>query len=318
MVKQHPDLVASGLPAVLRVPTWARARGDVQRDVDAAYIAGAALNSLDILVRGAPAWAGVWRQRLALRSASAGAKLLGRKEDEGALRDTHFFRTPGDERGPAGNLLLAWRRLAGRSPGLDEAALRPVADELQVTWDDPLAEVIANAEDLAASTRPAPLLAAELAAEIYRARPDAELLGFWVADALLAKKLRWPVPVPLLMAQANSLAFKTGEGRRRVRAGGEGWGRAVLLAYAQAAAEACDLGVELAGRAEHLVNVAPKLRAKGASEVLRLLLEDDAVPSSNSGTSLTDRSARRLFERLRKLGAVRELSGRSTFRLYGL
>lgn len=173
-------------------------------------------------------------------------------------------------------------------------------------------------DDLATSSRPAPLLAAELAAELYRARPDAELLAFWLADALLAKKHRWPVSVPLLMGQVNSVAFKIGEGRRRVRPGGEGWGRAVLVAYCMAAAEACDVGADLAGRAAHLVEVSPKLRAKGAGEVVKLLLDDDAVPPSRSGAGLTDRSSRRLFERLGELGAVRELSGRSTFRLYGL
>lgn len=317
-MKSRPDLPYADHPAVPKVPVWARARGDVERDVDAGYLAGAALNSLDNLVRADPMWSGAWRQRLALRSASAAVRLLGRKEEESALRDTHFFRATGDDPGPAGKLLLAWRRLAGRSTGLDEVAVRPVAEHLEVNWDDQLAEVIANGEDLATSPRPAPLLAAELAADVHRARPDAELLAFWLADALLAKKLRWPVPVPLLIGQVNSSAFKTGGGRRRVRPGGDGWSRVVLLAYAQAAAEACDLGSELAGRAAHLVGVAPKLRAKGADEVVKLLLEDDAVPSSRSGARLTDRSARRLFERLGDLGAVRELSGRPTFRLYGL
>jgi len=317
-MKSRPDLPDAHHAAVPKVPVWARARGDVQRDVDAGYLAGAALNSLDNLIRADPMWSGAWRQRLALKSASAAVRLLGRKEEESALRDTHFFRAIGDDPGPAGKVLLAWRRLAGRSTGLDEAAVRPVAEHLEVNWDDQLAEVIANGEDLATSPRPAPLLAAELAADVHRARPDAELLAFWLADALLAKKLRWPVPVPLLIGQVNSSAFKTGEGRRRVRPGGDGWGRVVLLAYAQAAAEACDLGSELAGRAAHLVGVAPKLRAKGADGVVKLLLEDDAVPSSRSGARLTDRSARRLFERLGDLGAVRELSGRPTFRLYGL
>jgi hypothetical protein len=92
----------------------------------------------------------------------------------------------------------------------------------------------------------------------------------------------------------------------------------VLLAYARAAAEACDLGTELATRATHLIGIAPKLRAKGASDVVKLLLDEDAIPSSWSSARLSARSARRLFERLSELGAVRELSGRPAFRLYGL
>lgn len=317
-MESRPDLLSAQIFAIPKVPAWARPRGEIQRDVDAAYVAGAALNSLDNLVRTEPSWAGVWRQRLALKAAAAATRLLGRKEEEGALRDAHFFRAPGDDPGPAGNLLLAWRRLASRSTSLDEEAVRPLAEHFDLRWDDTLTEAVANAEDLSGSARPAPMAAAELAAEIYRARPDTELLALWLADALLAKKLRWAVPVPLLLGQVNSPTFKAGEARRRVRPGGEGWGRAVLAAYAQAAAEACDLGAELAGRATHLAGVAPKLRSKGASQVVKLLLEDDAVPSSRSGARLTDRSARRLFERLGDLGAVRELSGRPTFRLYGL
>ncbi len=317
-MKSRSDLPVVDPDAVPKVPAWARPRGEVQHDVDAGYLAGAALNSLDNLVSGAPVWAGVWRQRLALKSAAVAARLIGRTEEESALRDAQLFRAAGDDPGPAGKVLVAWRRLVGRSTSLDEELVRSVADLLELKWDDALAEVIINAEDLAPSSRPAPVIAAELAAELYRSRPDAELLAFWLADVVLAQKLRWPVPVPLLIGQAASPQFKIGEPRRRIRPGAEGWGRAVLLAYAGAAAEACDLAADLARRTARLFEVAPKLRAKGSAEVVKLLLDDDALPASWSSVRLTPRGARRLFERLQDLGAVRELSGRPTFRLYGL
>ncbi len=317
-MKYAADLLLADRDAVPKVPAWARPHGELQRDVDAGYLAGAALNSLDNLVRREPIWTGVWRQRLALKSAAAATRLAGRTEGESALRDAQLFRSAGDDPGPAGKVLVAWRRLAGRSTNLDEEAMQSIADLLELKWDDALAEVVANAEDLAASSRPAPVVAAELAAELYRARPDAELLAFWLADAVLAQKFRWPVPVPLLIGQVSAASFKAGEPRRRIRPGGDGWGRAVLVGYAQAAAEACDLGADLATRAARLHEVVPKLRAKGSAEVVKLLLHDDALPASWSSAKLSARGARRLFERLQDLGAVRELSGRPTFRLYGL
>jgi hypothetical protein len=50
------------------------------------------------------------------------------------------------------------------------------------------------------------------------------------------------------------------------------------------------------------------------------LLGDDAVSPARAAKSarLSDRAARRLFDRLIDLGAARELSGRPNFRLYGL
>jgi hypothetical protein len=318
-MKLSADLLPVALPDVPKVPAWARPRGGVFRDIDAAYMAGAALNSLDNLMRGDFVWAGVWRQRLALQCAAAAVNLTGRREDASALRDTHYLRGVGDDPGPAGRTLMAWRRLTNRTTGCDEDLVRPVAEQhFGLQWDDALAEVVANAEDLLLSSPPAPVLAGEIAAAVYAARPDAELLGFWLADALLAQKLKWPIPVPLLMGQVVSPIFKPGESRKRIRPGNEGWSRAVLLAYATAAAEACDLGIELAQRAAKLMAVAPKLRAKGSGDVIDLLLSNDAVPGSWSSAKLSARGTRRLFDRLGELGAVRELSGRSTFRLYGL
>ena len=100
--------------------------------------------------------------------------------------------------------------------------------------------------------------------------------------------------------------------------GGEGFERAICLALAQAAAEACRLAADIARRAVRLAGAAPKLRAKGAEEAIQMLLDDDAVSGSLTTPNLTRWGSRRLFERLATLEAARELTGRSTFRLYGL
>ena len=63
----------------------------------------------------------------------------------------------------------------------------------------------------------------------------------------------------------------------------------------------------------------PKLRAKGAGAALQALLDDDSLSASSKiGGQMSERGARRLFDRLVALGAIRELTGRATFRLYGL
>ncbi|MBL4768925.1 MAG: DUF1403 family protein, partial [Rhodobacteraceae bacterium] len=93
---------------------------------------------------------------------------------------------------------------------------------------------------------------------------------------------------------------------------------------------ACDGAIrsaaDLSRRASRLQFIAPKLRAKGAGDALELFLSHDAVSPSGMlspkimGTlvPMTDRAARRLCDRLVALGVVRELTGRSTFRLYGV
>jgi hypothetical protein len=175
------------------------------------------------------------------------------------------------------------------------------------------------------SEQPAPFAAAAMAAKVHAARPDAELLAWWLADLAVARSLGWPQPVPLLMAQLFAPAFRIegGQGGRRgagtrIRPGDEGFEAALCLALAQAAAEACRLAAEISRRAARLEAVAPKLRAKGAGEAIARLLDDDAVPGTLVTKNLSRFGSRRLFDRLEGFGAVRELSGRSSFRLFGL
>ena len=105
---------------------------------------------------------------------------------------------------------------------------------------------------------------------------------------------------------------------RRPHPGDATWALSCCAAYARAAAQACDLFAELERASHKLLTVASRLRAKGAAAVIEKLLNEDAVPPSGRIGPLSDRGLRRLFERLVALGAVRELTGRSTFRLYGL
>lgn len=317
MIRLDPATASPAAPPV--VPAWALAAGGAPSDAGAAFQAGAALASLDSLARAQASWAGAWRQRLALKCATASMRLAGRAEDEAALRDAWQLCPPGADPGPAGAIFGAWRQLALQPPAVSADRLAKVTEMLGLAWDDEaLAALCTQIDDQIRGGRPAPFAAAAIAAHVVAMRPDAELLAWWLADLVLAQTLRWPRPLPLLMARAFGPAFRTEAGSRRIRPGEKGFERAVCLALVQAAAEACRLAAELSRRAEKLLAVAPKLRAKGAGDVIFLLLNEDAVAGSLVTKNLSRFATRRLFERLQQLDVVRELSGRASFRLFGL
>ncbi|WP_426124244.1 DUF1403 family protein [Pararhizobium sp. PWRC1-1] len=300
-----------------QVPGWATLRG-APSDGDAAFLAGAALNSLDSLVRSEAVWAGAWRQRLGLRSALAALRLMGRSEEEGALRDAVLLPAPGGDPGPAGNVLVAYKKLSSRMISINTKTLHEIADLFALRRDDALEQVPGVIDDVLRDGRTAPFAVARLVTAVCELRPDAEILAWWLADWILAKKLGWQYPVPLLMAERYGAVFRTGTGKGRVRPGDETFERTVCLALVQGVSEALRQATETRRRAEQLLAVAAKVRTKGAETVIRQLLNEDALSASAPGTKLSRWASRRLFERLETLGAVRELSGRSTFRIYGL
>ena len=306
------------------LPAWARVENPAQSAAEAAFFAGAALARLDALVREEPPYAGVWRRRLALSAAVASVARTARSESEAGLRDALHLTKPGANPGPAGRHLLAWRALTTASAGQWRSAVIVAAAALLVPEDERLQQAIAAAATCASGAEAAPFAAARafgLATQAFGAGPKAgrwggagEPLTNWLADAVLAQKLKWPFAVPLL---AGSLV--SADRRRADEESAEGAAvPRILAAYAKAAAQACDLSAELGRRAQRLHEAAPKLRAKGAGAALAALLDEDCLSAATRIPGLSERGARRLFERLVSLGAIRELTGRATFRLYGL
>lgn len=244
--------------------------------------------------------------------------MLGRGEEEAAIRDAVLLTSAGDDPGPTGKVFLATRMLAHRNGTITTLFVREVAELLGMKWDDSLASILEIVDSANQSGRAAPFAVADLITAISAVRPDAEMLALGLGELVLAQKLNWPKTVPLLLPGRFGPAFRTIGGRGRVRPGEPAYPKAICLALVDGVDAALRSGGEIDRRAARLLAVAPKLRTKGAEPVIRRLLTEDAVPASAPGSTLSRWAANRLFERLESLDAVRELSGRASFRIFGL
>ncbi|KQS59404.1 hypothetical protein ASG39_19025 [Rhizobium sp. Leaf371] len=301
-----------------RLPGWTRPRGRDITESDAAFAAGIALKSFDDLISAEPPWIGCWRDRLALKSAAVAAKMLGRSEEEPAIRDAVLLTAVGDDPGPAGKLFSATRMLTRQSGTITTPFVKELAALLGIRWDDGLTSIPDLFDTAIPGGRAAPFVAADLVAAMCATRPDAEVLALGLADVVLSQTLKWPRPVPLLLPERFGPAFRTIGGSGRVRPGEPAYPKAICLALVDGVEAALRLAMEIDRRAARLLAVAPKLRTKGAGPVIGKLLNEDAVPASAPGSTLSRWAATRLFERLESFEAVRELSGRSSFRIFGL
>ncbi|MCL1630083.1 DUF1403 family protein [Roseibaca sp. V10] len=290
----RPDHISD--PDMLpQMPVWVTsARAETIEDE--VFLSGAALSCLHgILGQNAVPHA-LLRDRLALRAAEACVAFSGRFERAGDLRDAMHLLRPGNLPGPAGETCLAWRRAVERPVSIK--ALGRALPTLKLgqiaTWLD--------------TGKGAPVTRAAMALEaVLREAPRADEAALILADAALAQALSWDHVVPLLAA---------GLKRTDLRQRGHDLRLACHRAVTASAVEATRLAVDLARRAALLKGVAPKLRAKGAGDAVEIFLTQDAV--APSALPLPDRAARRLCDRLVDLEAVRELTGRDTFRLYGV
>jgi len=290
----RPDHI-SDLDTIPWMSAWVTtARAETLEDV--AFLSGASLNHLHLVLGRAEVPQALLRDRLALRAAEACVAFSGRPERAGDLRDAVHLLRPGDLPGPGGETYLAWRRAVERPVSIKALGRALPAFEL-----GQIAAWLHAGKGLPV-TRAAMVLEA-----VLRVVPRADVAGLILADAALAQALGWDHVVPLLAA-----ALKRADLRKQ----GDDLRLACHRALISSAIEVGGLPHGLACRAAHLKAVAPKLRAKGACDAVAMFLTRDAV--APSALPLPDRAARRLCDRLVALGAVRELTGRDTFRLYGV
>ncbi len=289
------------LPMLSPLPDWISAAPTETLDA-AAFRSGAALAHLTLLTAAPDMPLALWRDRLALEAAEVCVGLAGRREGAGALRDALHLTKAGDDPGPAGKILRQWSRAVARPISVAQLgrALEGIAPGRIALCLD--------------ATGPTPIDRAALVIEVVMAdSPRGEIAALILADAVLARSLGWAHVLPLL-----ALALKP----RDLRLRGDDLRLTCHRAVVSGVGQALPMAGSLARGAARLRAVVPKLRAKGAARAVDLFLSRDALAPAALALeihdSLSERAARRLCERLVELGALRELTGRDTFRLYGL
>ncbi|MFZ3581874.1 DUF1403 family protein [Loktanella sp. DJP18] len=291
----------SNVDMVPRMPSWVtRARAETLEDV--AFSSGAALNHLHVVLVDPSVPHALLRERLALSAAEACVAFSGRSERAADLRDAIHLLRPGDLPGPAGETYQGWRGAVERPVSVSalQRALPGCAAPQIAVWLD--------RQNMRAATQGSPVGRASRVLEAVLAdMPRAEVPALILADAALAQALGWDHLVPLLA---------TGLKRADLRKRGDDLRLACHRAVIASVIDAVRLAADLARRTAHLTAVAPQLRASRARDAIEMFLTQDAV--APAALPLPDRAARRLCDRLVDLGAIRELTGRDTFRLYGV
>lgn len=299
-----------------KLPGWITS-GRAETLETVAFRSGAALMVLDQLV-GDPKYGVPVRllaNRLALTAAVTTSKLEGRLAREAELRDAFHLTPPGAARGPDGDLLAFWRgAVRARTGGIGEIAklIGPDLAEEVGAW--------LNAGQTRARTH-GPLAGCVAVLRAVLAADDrAERVACLLSDVILTWAMNWQVMLPVSAQRLTKTML------RDLGVNGQGAELAVQVRILQSIEETIRLARDLAQRGAALRAVAPKLRAKGSDAAVGVFLTEDAVTPSAmlspmiKGTAIpmTDRAARRLCDRLVELGVAQELSGRSTFRLYGI
>ena len=275
---------------------------------------GASLAVLDAILRDHAKTAPValLAKRLALMAAISTSKIEGRRADEAAIRDAFYLAQASEALGPDGALFAFWRSATALSltRGDWTARLSALHGDVDEDTIDSYLQMVKAQGLIAAVTG--------ILETVLTADDRAERVALLLSDVILAKSLGWRTPLPLTamtLSKADLRAIKTGEG-----------GRIVPCALLKAVGTAIRLAHHLAHHAVALQGIAAKLRSKASDAAVELFLTEDAVAPSTmlspvvQGTRvpMSPRAARRFCDRLIELGVAKELTGRDTFRLYGI
>ena len=310
------DKSKSSIPAPI-LPAWIMFNRKSESLEEVSFASGAALALLHATLHNpninVPTK--LLRQQFALRAAIACLKFERRSDDEGQLLDAYYLTASGDARGPGGDMLAFWFdacSVSFRGRGWQNRVLDLLPEYfrddahvwLDFEWDG--SEVYSPVAE-----------AAKRLGQVIENYPHEEAVAFLMADITLSKRLGWTHPFPFF---AHFLKKKQLQGNEH---------ELLLdchLAITTIADKIIRVAHDLARRAERLNAIAPKLRAKGSDQAVELFLSELVVSPSGmlypkikgSNVPMTQRSANRFCDRLVDLGVVRELTGRSTFRLYGV
>ena len=312
----QPTTIQDDLNTLPKLLGWVTS-GRAETLETVAFRSGAALTVLDQLV-GDPRQdvpVKLLANRLALSAATATSKLVGRLAQEADIRDAFHLTPPGEARGPDGDLLAFWREAVRmRTSGTGE-----IADLIGADFAEDVADWLEDGQERARTHGPLAGCVCALRT-VLEADDRAERVACLLSDVLLARALNWKTVLPVSARRLTKAAL------RNFPADGQGAELAVQARILESIEETIWMARDLARRAEALRAVARKLRAKGSEAAVDLFLTEDAVAPASMlsprirGTSIpmTDRAARRFCDRLVELGVARELTGRPTFRLYGI
>lgn len=306
----------SSIPAPV-LPNWVLNGTDAVSLENAGFASGSALTLLHATLHNPNITVPtkLLRQQFALKAAIACLKFERRSDDEGQLLDAYYLTASGDARGPGGDMLAFWFdacAISFRGQGWQNRVLDLLPDSLQedaIRWLEP---------DEGNSDICSPVAeAAKRLGQVIEKYPHEEAIAFLIADITLSKRLGWTQVFPLFAHYLKKKQLQNDADTLLLDC---------HLAIATIAEKIIRAAHDLARRAEKLNAIAPKLRAKGSDHAVELFLSELAVSPSGmlypkikgSNVSMTQRSANRFCDRLVDLGVVRELTGRSTFRLYGV